>query len=156
MDFYLLSQLFGGGMFGGYAGWGYPGYGWGMPPVVMNSWGYEGYPPAYGVGHYDNGSYGGGYADQSPTATPSVPENAGGFEFFGQQGYDDTAPRSMGSGGDDGLFGGMFGGGDSSTDGGNWGGGGDSGGGGFDFGGGDSGGGGGDFGGGDSGGGGDW
>ena len=148
VDFYLLSQFMGGGLFGGYGGWGYPGYGWGMPPVMVyggGGYGYAGYPTGYGVGSYDNDTWGGGAAGQSavmPNVDAQPIENAGGFDFFGQSGYNDTAPQDGGFFGNDSGTGDMgnFFGGDSS---------GDSGGGGFDFGGGDfGGGGGGDFGGG--------
>ena len=115
VNLYLLTSLFGGGMFGGF-GFGGLGYG----PMVVNNY--------YGGGDPGGGVFGGGGA----VAEPPV-EHAGGFDFFGQQGYDDTSAS-------DSPFGGFFGGGDGGCDGG----------GGF-FGGGDFGGG--DFGGGDFGGG---
>lgn len=134
ISLYLLSQMMGPGLYGGYGPWGYGGYGWGMPtpPPTWGGWGYGG----YGYGGY-SGSYGGGYDNGSSGYAPepqydATPENAGGFDFFGttqseQGGFD---------GGSDDNSGGWFGGGGDS--------------GGFDLGGG------GDVGGGDFGGGGDW
>ena len=116
-----LSYLFnGGGIFGGYGGWGGYGYGHGY-----GGWGggYEGVVPA---GGNDGGFFGGNGSQYDAT-----PDHSGGFDFFGQGGYNEQS--------NDGGFGFGDSGGDS--------------GGGFDFGGGDFGGG--DFGGGDFGGG-DW
>lgn len=138
VDLYLLTSLMGPTIWGGYGGWGF-----GVPyggPVIMHDY-HGGYA---GGGYVDGGGYadhGGGFGGQV-AAEPEI-EHAGGFDLFGQQGYDDTSPDGGG------IFDGVFGGGES-------GGGFDFGGGGGDFGGGDSGGGG-DFGGGDfGGGGGDW
>jgi len=133
VDLYLLSHVFGGGMFGGYGGWGYGGVGWGGGDVVNNNYYYGGDGGPVGDGVF--GSGGGQYSGDGGGFNAPV-ENAGGFDFFGQGGYDDTSAQSGASGG--GFFDGIFGGGGDS-------------GGGFDFGGGDFGGG--DFGGGDFGGG---
>ncbi len=113
VNLYLLSQVFGGGMFGGYGGWGFGGIGYGGPTIVNNNY-YGG-----GAGNDNGGGFFGG-GDGGTQAVEQPVEHAGGFDFFGQQGYDDTSPDSGGGGFD-------FGGGDS--------GGGDFGGG--DFGGGD-------------------
>jgi hypothetical protein len=123
VNLYLLTHMFGGGLFGG--------YGYGAPTVVNNHY--------YGGGDGGGGLFGGGDFGGAGGA-PAEVEHAGGFDFFGQGGYDDTSPDGGGGGG---LFGGF-----------DFGGGGDNGGGGFDFGGGGDFGGG-DFGGGDFGGGGD-
>jgi tetratricopeptide (TPR) repeat protein len=103
VNLFLLSQLFGGGLFHGY------GYGYGAPVVINN------YPGGYGYG--DNGGFGGGGffggADPGPQYDPT-PDHSGGFDFFGQQGYDDTSGDGFGfgdSGGAD-FGGGDFGGGD--------------------------------------------
>ncbi len=112
VDLYLLSSIFGGGMFGGYGGWGYGGVGWGGPHIVNNNNYYGGDGGAVGDGVF--GSGGGQYGGDAPV------ENAGGFDLFGQGGYDDTSAQSGSSGG--GFFDSIFGGGGDS--------GGDSGGGG--------------------------
>lgn len=135
VNLYLLTSLFGGGMFGGYGGWGWGGYGWGMPG------GYYGGGWGHNNGGWDNGGgavFGGGGGEPAYVE----PEHTGGIDFFGNQGYDERS-ESGGFGFDPGeSF--DFGGGGGSDDGG-----------GFDFGGGGDFGGG-DFGGGDFGGGGDW
>jgi thioredoxin-like negative regulator of GroEL len=109
VDLYLLTHLFGGGLFGGYGGWG----GWGYGPTVVNN-------------HYHGG--GGVFGGGETAAAPEV-EHTGGVDFFGQQGYDETSS----DGGFD--LGGFFGGGGGDSGGGFDFGGGDFGGG--DFGGGD-------------------
>jgi Putative Zn-dependent protease, contains TPR repeats len=101
VDLFLLSQLFGGGLFGGYGGWG----GWGYGPAVIG-----GYPG----GGYDQSGFGGGGYDPGPQYDPT-PDNTGGFDFFGQGGYDETSDSGGFGFGDSGGFdfgGGDFGGGD--------------------------------------------
>lgn len=112
VNLYLLTSLFGGGMFGGYGGWGFGGFGYGMP---MGG-GFGGY------GGNNGGLFGGGGGN---VQTEAPPENAGGFDFFGQQGYDEqSSGGGFGFGSDDNSGGGGF----------DFGGGDDGGGGGFDFG----------------------
>ena len=128
VSLYLLSQLMGPGMYGGYGPWGYGGYGWGMPvpPPTWGGWGwgggytsgdYYGAGGAYGgyQGSQDGGNYGG--APQYD----ATPDNAGGMDFFGstynEQGgnFDDVSTDSGSSfdfGGSDSGGGADFGGGD--------------------------------------------
>lgn len=148
VDLYLLSNLLGGGMFGGYGPWGWGGWGWGMaqPPLLMGN---TYYGPSYGAygdgggGYYDNsGNYGndGNVFSGGGDSGIAAPDNTGGMDFFGQGGYNEQGGSDNGGGFD-------FGSGDTGSDSGgggfDFGGGGDSGGG-FDGGGGDGGGGGGD------------
>ncbi len=130
VDLYLLSNLLGGGMFGGYGPWGWGGWGWGMPspPIIMNDTYYApDYTPGGGMFGGNSGSYGGdqnsGGFDlmgQGGGNMDPAPEHSGGFEFFGGGG--DSGSDSGGSfdfgGGDSG--GSDFGGGDSGGGGGDW------------------------------------
>jgi tetratricopeptide (TPR) repeat protein len=93
VDLYVLTHVFGGGMWGGWGGWGY-GVPYGGPPVIIDNNHY-----GAGYGGYDNGNYSG--SDNTPAADAPV-EHAGGFEFFGQQDYNDTAPDTSWSNNDSG------------------------------------------------------
>jgi hypothetical protein len=132
IDFYIITDLLGPSVWGGYSPWGFEDYGYGMPmPAVIGG----DVPGFYGGGNDGYSFFGdGGSADNGAVQDM---QNSGGQDFFGQQDYTDPNPGgtfdtggSDFSGGTDSGGGFDFGGGDS-------GGGFDSGGGGFDFGGGD-------------------
>ncbi|MBC8141475.1 MAG: hypothetical protein H7Y38_08550 [Armatimonadetes bacterium] len=97
-----LSYLFsGGGIFGGYGGWG--GYGYGH--------GYGGWGGGYGGAPVYAGSDSGGFGGDNGTQYDATPDNSGGFDFFGQGGYNEQSSDGGFGFGDDGG-GGDFGGGD--------------------------------------------
>ena len=133
IDLYILTDLLGPGMWGGYGPWGFGGYGWGMsmPPTMMGGPGFYGGDGGYdpgGSGGDNGGFFGGG------DGGAGTPNDAGGQDFFGQGGYTDPGNGFDTTGGNDAGSGFDFGGG-GDAGGFDFGGGGDSGGG-FDFGGG--------------------
>lgn len=122
VSLFLLSQMMGPSLYGGYGPWGYGGYGWGMPTPAASwgGWGYGG----NGNGGYSGGGNGGGQSAPEPQYD-ATPENSGGLDFFGttqseqggfDTGSDDNSSGWFSGGGDSG--GSDFGGGDSG--GGDW------------------------------------
>lgn len=72
---YDVTYDYGPAVYDHYGGWGYGGYGWGMPT-----------PPG-GIYTQDPGQ--GGWGGQGGYVQDTPPEHAGGFDFFGQQGYNE-------------------------------------------------------------------
>jgi tetratricopeptide (TPR) repeat protein len=95
---YDVTYDYGPAVYDHYGGWGYGGYGWGMPE-----------PPG-GVYTHDPGQ--GGWGGQGGYVQEAPPEHAGGFDFFGQQGYNEQGPGF--DSGDSGDSGSSWFGGDSS------------------------------------------
>ena len=111
VDLYVLTNLLGPATWGGYGPWGYGGFGYGMPmPVYYDNPGFyggydAGYDPNFGGGYVDNGNNGGGMygptpaeavgffgGDNSGGGYDPAPNDAGGADFFGQNGGNDPGP----------------------------------------------------------------